>query len=92
MNNLKLDAFLQPTGTAEWKGKQYPILPVSLRTRMKILAADDNEEDVVKEVILSHVPGFPPEEIYELPPLALTALFRRVLQVDEADLEAAEKN
>lgn len=85
MSILKLDAFLQPTGTAEWKGKKYPILPVTLRTRMKILAADENDETIIKDVILSHVPGFPPEEIYELPSLALTALFRRILQVEDEE-------
>ena len=83
MSTLKLDAFLASTRTVEWKGNKYKVLPVTVRKRMEILAAKDGEEDVVKETVLFHVPEFPPEEIYDLPPLALTALFRFILQVED---------
>ena len=83
MSILKLDAFLQPTRTVEWKGKKYKVLPVTLRKRMEILGGDREDEESVKKAILDHIPDFPADEIYDLPPLALVALFKFVLQVEE---------
>ena len=82
MSTLKLDSFLASTRTVEWKGKKYKVLPVTLRKRLDVLSGTETD-DVVKDVILSHVPDFPEAELYDLPPLALVALFKFVLQVED---------
>lgn len=90
MNVLKLDVFLQPTRKVELGGKTYNVKPISLRDRMSIAngSFSENEDEIPFHLIKIYIPDFPLEEADNLPPLALNALVRFILQMEDEE----EKN